>query len=101
MSNTPTNLTDLVTFDWPQPAAFEVYGLGQEIKADTAEELTAKLAAIGIVQTGTVKQPAGTRWKLKEILIGQPKFAGLLGPMYDGPGCCRYETQEVYDFLSQ
>ncbi len=100
MRNTPTNLTDLVTFDWPQPAPFTVYGLGQKIEADTAEELITKLAKIGIVQTGTVEQP-NTRWALKEILIGQPKFAGLLGPMYDGPGCCRYETQEVYDILTQ
>lgn len=101
MSNAPTNLKDLVTFDFPKPAPFEVYGLGTNITADTAEELTAKLAAIGIVQRGTHKQPAGTRWKYREELIGQPKFTGILGPMYNGPGCCRYETQEVYDFLSQ
>ena len=100
MSNTPTSLTDLVDFDFPKPAPFAVYGIGAKIEADTAEELIAKLAKIGIVQTGIVEQP-DTRWNLKSILIGQPKFAGLLGPMYDGPGCCRYETQEVYDILTQ
>lgn len=100
MHNHPTDLTDLVSFDFPKPAPFAVYGLGQKVEADTAEELIAKLAAIGIVQKGIVEQPT-TRWKLKEILIGQPKFSGILGPMYDGPGSCRYETQDVYDVLSR
>ena len=33
-------------------------------------------------------------------LDNQPMFEGFLGPMWDG-GCLRYETQEVYDMLSQ
>ena len=32
---------------------------------------------------------------------GAPKFRGLLGPMHGGGNVCRYETQEVYNTLSQ
>ena len=36
----------------------------------------------------------------REELDNQPRFIGFLGPMWDG-GMLRYETQQVYDLLSQ
>ena len=40
----------------------------------------------------------------REELDNKPEFAGYLGPrwdgMSDGAGVLRYETQEVYDMLS-
>ena len=37
---------------------------------------------------------------LRSELIGQPVFAGLVGPMYNGEGCIRYENQAAYDAMS-
>lgn len=37
---------------------------------------------------------------LRNELIGQPIFAGLLGPMYNGEGCVRYENQAAYNAMS-
>ena len=34
-------------------------------------------------------------------LQGAPKFFGLYGPMYDGPGVIRYETPQAYEELSK
>jgi hypothetical protein len=34
-------------------------------------------------------------------LQGGPKFKGLLGPMYGGPGVLRYENQAAYDSLCE
>ena len=34
-------------------------------------------------------------------LQGQPKLRGFLGPMYDGNGVVRYETQTAYNIYSQ
>jgi hypothetical protein len=36
----------------------------------------------------------------REELQNQPIFEGVIGPMYDGPGCIRYETRETYEILS-
>lgn len=33
-------------------------------------------------------------------LHGEPKFIGLLGPMWDGEGIIRYEDRESYEALS-
>lgn len=41
------------------------------------------------------------RKQLRDELQGQPMFNGLLGPMYDGPDCIRYENQAANNFLSQ
>ena len=37
--------------------------------------------------------------RLRSELIGEPKFTGLLGPMWDGDGI-RYEDEETYRILS-
>lgn len=41
------------------------------------------------------------RGYLRSELIGQPVFAGLVGPMYNGEGCIRYENQAAYDAMSR
>jgi len=38
--------------------------------------------------------------QLRPELRNQPKFDKLVGPMYDGGGKVRYETQDVNDSLS-
>jgi hypothetical protein len=66
--------------------------------ADKAEFLAAMEAA-GRKPVGEQQQrPGGI--KLREELPGQPTFADLIGPMYDGPGKVRYENQEANDRLS-
>ena len=36
----------------------------------------------------------------RQELQGQPKFKGVLGPMWDGHGVIRYETPKAYERLS-
>jgi len=62
----------------------------------TEAGLVAALSAVGFKRTGT--QSNG---RLRPELVGAPQFTGLVGPMYDGPGVCRYETAEVYDANSR
>jgi len=50
---------------------------------------------LGGRKTGTVNNP-----RLRPELQGLPTFSNLLGPMWDGPGGARYETDEVYDIMS-
>lgn len=38
--------------------------------------------------------------RLRPELFGQPRFKGLIGPMYGGPGAVRYENQAAYDRFS-
>jgi hypothetical protein len=63
---------------------------------DTESDLISALAILGIKHTGVQ-----TNTRLCTELVGAPKFDKLIGPMYDGPGVCRYETQEVYDRMSR
>ncbi len=39
--------------------------------------------------------------ELRQEIQDKPRFSGLLGPMYDGPGVCRYEDRQTYAELSQ
>lgn len=41
------------------------------------------------------------RPSLRAELIGQPKFSGLNGPMYGGPGIVRYESNKAYEEFSR
>ena len=63
----------------------------------SAEELIKALAAKGIKHTGQSDSNSQRRVELHD----QPKFDKLIGPMYDGAGKIRYETQETYDVLSR
>jgi len=38
--------------------------------------------------------------RLRDELQGQPVFRGLIGPMYNGEGCVRYENQAAYNAMS-
>lgn len=38
-------------------------------------------------------------FRLRDELIGQPIFRGLIGPMYNGEGCVRYENQAAYNAM--
>ena len=40
------------------------------------------------------------RIPLRPELEGQPEVDQLVGPMYDGDGCIRYESAKANDFLS-
>ena len=62
------------------------------------ENLGAAAAARGWLGTGIYK---GNEERYREEIRGQPFLTGLCGPMYDGPGVVRYETQAVYDFCSR
>src|SRR5215469_11470211 len=62
---------------------------------DTFENLVA-----GLEVRGYTFKELETSERLREELRGEPKFNGLLGPMYDGPGVVRYETQQAYNILS-
>lgn len=37
---------------------------------------------------------------LRSELVGQPMFSNLIGPMYGGEDCIRYENQAAYNVLS-
>ena len=53
---------------------------------------------------GIVKGTSGVDSSLRKELHNQPKLEGYLGPMYDGiengKHIIRYETQDLYDKLS-
>ncbi|OAI43508.1 hypothetical protein AYO38_02575 [bacterium SCGC AG-212-C10] len=64
-----------------------------------AERLTfAAIEALGYPLVGAV-EPRSGRYTVRAELQGQPKFAGPLGPMWDGD-CIRYEDVETYRTLS-
>lgn len=73
---------------------YQVCGIGKNEFYDTEEELLQHYQKIG--ENYNPRQ--------REELQGTPKLFGLLGAMYNGikNGCAviRYETQEVYDILS-
>lgn len=77
----------------PKGKTYFVVGVG---RFDTESELIAALTKLGIKHTGVE-----TNTRLRTELVGAPTFNKLIGPIYDGPGVCRYETQEVYDQLSR
>jgi hypothetical protein len=47
-----------------------------------------------------IQQQYSSGVQLRETLVGQPKFDGLAGPMYDGDDMIRYEDWQVYERLS-
>lgn len=61
----------------------------------TAENIFAAFEVRGYKPRGVENNPAR-----RAELQGLPKFSGLNGPMYDGPGVVRYETPEAYRILS-
>jgi hypothetical protein len=67
-----------------------VVGLASGTLPGTVTDITAKLAAIGIVQTGTFNRPSA-----RAELQGLPMFKGITGPMWNGNGA-RYETSAAY-----
>jgi hypothetical protein len=63
------------------------------------EHLEAFMAARGFVPKGTQPTHSGA-FAVREEIAGQPRFAGLAGPMYDGPGVVRYEDIAANEHLS-
>ena len=55
--------------------------------------LAAWIAARGLAVTGEVRQRGSIA--LRPQLLGQPRIAGLAGPMWDGDAI-RYECAETY-----
>lgn len=87
-----------LTEDKPGSTKYVVSGLGNAVlKFGSAKELIKAMGQKGISQSGT----SGTKGPARAELHNQPKFSGLLGPMYDGPGKIRYETAKRYRELSQ
>lgn len=37
---------------------------------------------------------------LRNELLGQPRFEGLAGPMFNGENCIRYENYDCYNEMS-
>lgn len=66
-----------------------------EFGAGTPEEAISAAAEHGFACKGL-----NTNRAQREALIGQPKFHGLLGPMWDGDAI-RYEDQATYREISQ
>lgn len=60
----------------------------------TNDNVIPALELRGFEMTGSYENP-----RTREEMQGAPKFAGLLGPMYDGDAI-RYESAEVYRALS-
>ena len=63
-----------------------------------------RLEDIPFKQTGLSEDLSEERAKgllvHREELDNQPKFEGFYGPMWNGEGCLRYETQKAYDLYS-
>ena len=92
-------ITEMIE-DYPSPVTYIVVtGMSGEkgvLRFDTREDLIKGLKKDGYAQNGD----SGERGGRRKTLNNQPKFSGLLGPMYDGSKKVRYETQEVYNALS-
>ena len=68
---------------------------GVSIKSEfTGANVVEAMAVRGYKFAGGLDRPG-----IREELRHQPKFSGVLGPMWDGDGI-RYESQEVYDQMS-
>ncbi len=57
-------------------------------------DIVSIMAIYGYEHTHNLDNP-----RVRAELQGQPVFSGLIGPMWDGDAI-RYETQEVYNRLS-
>ncbi len=69
---------------------------GQFIVSDFDElSVQAAMAVRGFIQDGV-----STNTRLRVELQGQPKFAGLTGPMFGGDGIVRYEDTAANRSLS-
>ena len=76
---------------------FSIYGLNPNpLVFDSEEDLIRGLANKGIHQSGVQNSRS-----LRRELQGKPMFDKLLGPMWNGPRGIRYETQEMYNALSE
>lgn len=62
----------------------------------TPDNVYAAFEVRGYQATGKVEDNPCRRAELQ----GHPKFMGLNGPMWDGPGMIRYETPAAYQVLS-
>jgi len=67
---------------------------------ESSEELEHFLFCRGVKKTGEQEQHEGGT-KLNPVLVGQPTFAGLIGPMTGNNGSIRYETAGAYERMSK
>lgn len=87
------NLLQQVLASLPNSREFIVFGVHGVSGTFTSEnDFVDALAKQGFKRTGSE-----TGRHLCAELIGAPKFSNLIGPIYGGPGVCRYETGEVYE----
>lgn len=81
------------------PEGFVVWEFSQE----KGRDFRGAMKANGYHFAKDQEQLAGSI-KLRECLVGQPRFSDLCGPMYDGEKnglpVVRYESQRVADMLS-
>jgi hypothetical protein len=79
---------------------FIQYVDGHMIRSDVPEVNLGQWCAVrDIVQTGTLQRNSRLVIGPRDELIGQPKFAGFAGPMWDGDAI-RYEDRQSNDALS-
>ncbi len=78
---------------------------GRHVVSETAiENLDAFMSVRGFSETGRKPSTAQLGHKfvnVREEIAGQPTFAELTGPMYDGEGVVRYEDWATYEDLSK
>lgn len=80
----------------PASMKYQVYGALDGKVFNNAVDLIKALRSIGISYSGP--SDSGS---FRPELRGQPTFKELVGPMYDGGGKIRYETEEVYEMMSR
>ena len=91
------DLMSQILASMPNSKTYRVVGLDKTVLNFSSEaELVAFLATKNVKKTSSASTYGGTR---RIELDGAPMFDKLIGPIYDGPGVCRYETQAVYNSL--
>jgi hypothetical protein len=73
----------------------KIEGVGLDVVEVDLENAEAAFGIRGFEFVGVNINPSQ-----RSELQGAPKFAGLYGPMYDGPGFIRYECPKANEALS-
>lgn len=79
-----------------------IYRLIQVVDGQlTATDFTDRNVIPGFDIRGFTHTGANHNSRNRAELQGAPKFSGVCGPMYGGPGIIRYETTKAYAILSE
>jgi len=68
---------------------------GTFIRSERPKQFIRLMEQSGYMYSGTKYGP-----QMRRELQGQPKFKGILGPMWDGDSGIRYECPKTYESLS-